>query len=152
MNQELRGHSTTTWTKFCHFFTLPTLCGQFIYPEHGQKHTFFDPLPPHHVVASYSMLLKWLWMDTYLCINIFYWIFCCEFSKNVLREKRITRHVTWLNSQHKKIENQYALMKRRCQSQITCMTSEHSTYVFLGWALVTSINQISACESLSFVY
>ena len=23
-----------------------TLCGQFLYPERGQKQTFFDPLPP----------------------------------------------------------------------------------------------------------
>ena len=30
------------------FFDTPTpLRGQFLYPEHGQKWTFFDPLPPH---------------------------------------------------------------------------------------------------------
>ena len=48
-----RGHSTTTWTEFCHFLT--PLCGQFLYPEHGQKQTFFDPLPPHlvHVVIEW---------------------------------------------------------------------------------------------------
>jgi hypothetical protein len=41
----IRGHSTTTWTEFCHFLT-PPLRGQFLYPERGQKQTFFDPLPP----------------------------------------------------------------------------------------------------------
>ena len=46
------GHSTTTWTEFCHFFTPLPLCGQFLYPECGQKQTFFDP--PHlvHVVIE----------------------------------------------------------------------------------------------------
>ena len=31
------------------------LRGQFLYPERGQKQTFFDPLPPHlvHVVIDY---------------------------------------------------------------------------------------------------
>ena len=54
------GHSTTTWTEFCHFWP-PHLCGQFLYPERGQKQTFFDPLPPHlvHVVIKWplSMIL-----------------------------------------------------------------------------------------------
>jgi hypothetical protein len=29
-------------------------CGEFLYPERGQKQTFFDPLPPHlvHVVIE----------------------------------------------------------------------------------------------------
>ena len=31
------------------FDPSPLLCGQFLYPECGQKHTFFDPLPPHLV-------------------------------------------------------------------------------------------------------
>ena len=38
-----------------------SLCGQFLYPEHGQKQTFFDPLPPHLVlVASEWPLTKFL--------------------------------------------------------------------------------------------
>ena len=49
------------------FFT-PPLRGQFLYLEHGQKQTFFDPLPPHlvHVVIECplkgddSVLLIWL--------------------------------------------------------------------------------------------
>ena len=47
----IRGHSTTMWTEFCHFLT--PLRGQFLYPERGQKQTFFDP-PPHlvHVVIE----------------------------------------------------------------------------------------------------
>ena len=28
------------------FFDPPPLRGQFLYPERGQKQTFFDPLPP----------------------------------------------------------------------------------------------------------
>ena len=49
---DLRGHSTTTWTEFCHYLTPIPLCGQFLYPECGQKQTFFDP--PHlvHVVIE----------------------------------------------------------------------------------------------------
>ena len=48
----IRGHSTTTWTEFCNFLTPFLLRGQFLYPECGQKHAFFDPLPPYlvHVV------------------------------------------------------------------------------------------------------
>ena len=38
--KNIRGHSTTTWTEFCHF-----LRGQFLDHERGQKQTFFDPLP-----------------------------------------------------------------------------------------------------------
>ena len=42
----IRGHSTTTWTQFCCFLTPPgPPRGQFLYPEHGQKQTFFDPPP-----------------------------------------------------------------------------------------------------------
>ena len=39
-----RGHSTATWTEFCHFLPPSSLRGQFLYPERGQKQTFFDPL------------------------------------------------------------------------------------------------------------
>ena len=43
----VRGYSTTTWTEFCNFFTpLPPLRGRFLYPERGQKQTFFTALPP----------------------------------------------------------------------------------------------------------
>ena len=52
----IRGHSTTTWTEFRHFLT-PPLRGQFLYPERGQKQTFFDPPPPHlvHVVIEWPL-------------------------------------------------------------------------------------------------
>ena len=51
---KVRGHSTTTWTEFCHFLTPPPLmCGQFLYPERGQKQTFFDPLLPSSCPRSY---------------------------------------------------------------------------------------------------
>ena len=46
----VRGHSTTTWTEVCHFLT-PPLRGQFLYPERGQKQTFFDPLP-HPILST----------------------------------------------------------------------------------------------------
>ena len=51
----IRGHSTTTWTEFCHLLT-PPLRGQFFYSEHGQKQTFFDPLPPSSCPRSYWMV------------------------------------------------------------------------------------------------
>ena len=49
-------NSTTTWTEFCYFLPHPPpLRGQFLYPEHGQKQTFFDPLPPSSCPCSYWM-------------------------------------------------------------------------------------------------
>ena len=51
---DTRRHSTTTWTEFCHFLTPPhPLRGQFLYPERGQKQTFFDPLLPLSCPRSY---------------------------------------------------------------------------------------------------
>ena len=32
--------------------------GQFLYPERGQKQTFFDPLPPHLVQVVIEWTLK----------------------------------------------------------------------------------------------
>ena len=62
-NFHARGHSTTTWTEFCHFLTLPpSLRGQFLYLERGQKQTIFDsllppaPLPPPHLV---HVVIEW---------------------------------------------------------------------------------------------
>ena len=39
------------------FFDPTPLRGQFLYPEHGQKQTFFDPLPPHlvYVVTEWPL-------------------------------------------------------------------------------------------------
>ena len=55
---QLGCHSTTTWTEFCHFLT-PSLRGNCLYPERGQKQTFFDPLPPHfiHVVIEWPLAI-----------------------------------------------------------------------------------------------
>jgi hypothetical protein len=50
----IRGHSTTMWTEFCHFLT-PLLCGQFLYPERGQKQTFLTPSSPHLV----HLFIEW---------------------------------------------------------------------------------------------
>ena len=50
----IRGYSITMWTEFCHFLTPPpSLLGQFLYPEHGQKRYFWSP-PPHlvHIVIE----------------------------------------------------------------------------------------------------
>ena len=52
---ELRGHSTTTWTKFCIFYPAP-LHGQFLYLGRGQKTDIFW-LPPH------SSCLRSYWMS-----------------------------------------------------------------------------------------
>ena len=65
MLQYIGGHSTTTWTEFCHFLTPSSLRGQFLYPEHGPKQTFFVP-PPPSCPRSY-------WMTP--CPNISYFIF-----------------------------------------------------------------------------
>ena len=71
-----RGHSTTTWTEFCHFLT-PSLRGQFLYLQRGQKQTFFElclfwyfansqilgislylvPLPPYIIPFAATTLL-----------------------------------------------------------------------------------------------
>ena len=43
------------------FFEPPPLHGQFLYPERGQKQTFFDlPPPPHlvHVVTEWPLILN----------------------------------------------------------------------------------------------
>ena len=49
--QQLRGQNFT-------IFRPTPLCGQFLYPERGQKQTFFDPLPPHlvHVVIECPLI------------------------------------------------------------------------------------------------
>ena len=46
--QQLNGQNFAT------FDPPPTMCRQFLYPEHGQKQTFFDPFPPHlvHIVIE----------------------------------------------------------------------------------------------------
>ena len=42
------------------FFDPTPLRGQFLYPERGQKQTFFDPLPPHlvHEVIECPLSIK----------------------------------------------------------------------------------------------
>ena len=46
--QQLRGQNFA-------IFLPPSLRGQFLYPERGQKQTFFDPLPPSSCPRSYWM-------------------------------------------------------------------------------------------------
>ena len=52
----LWGHSITTWTEFCHFWPPPLLCGQFLYPELGQKQNCFDPPPTPLCLDSFYTL------------------------------------------------------------------------------------------------
>ena len=46
----LRGHSTTTWTEFCHL-------GQFLHPKVVKNRYFLTPSPPHlvHVVIEWPL-------------------------------------------------------------------------------------------------
>ena len=48
--QQLRGQNFA-------IFHHPALRGQFLYPERGQKQTFFEPLPPYlvHVVIEWPL-------------------------------------------------------------------------------------------------
>ena len=50
--QQLRGQNFAIY-----FLTPPPGVDSFLYPERGQKQTFFDPLPPHlvHVVIEYPL-------------------------------------------------------------------------------------------------
>ena len=63
----VRGHSTTTWTEFCHFWPPLPLSGQFLYPERGQKQPFFDSLPHSSCPRSY-------WMPPMYTCSIFDWM------------------------------------------------------------------------------
>ena len=55
----IRGHSTTTWTEFCLFLSPPPPpAWTVLYPERGQKQTFFEPLPPHLVQVVIEWTLK----------------------------------------------------------------------------------------------
>ena len=51
----VRGHSTTTWN-----FAI----GQFLYPERGQKQTFYDPVPPHLIHVVTECPLKYNQLDS----------------------------------------------------------------------------------------
>ena len=44
----VRGHSTTTWTEFCNFWT-PLPCVDSFYTLSVDKKIFLTPSPPHHV-------------------------------------------------------------------------------------------------------
>ena len=58
--QQLRGQN------FAIFLTPPpSLRGQFLYPERGQKTTFFDPLPPPHLV---HVVIEWPLLNKFILI------------------------------------------------------------------------------------
>ena len=57
-NNSPRGHSTTTWTEFCHFLTPPPLRGLFM-PWAWKKQTFLTPSSPYivHVVIECPLMM-----------------------------------------------------------------------------------------------
>ena len=64
------GHSITTWTEFWHFLdSPPSLRGQSLYPERGQKQSFFDPLPPL-ILASYASVPFSIFAKSWGAINL----------------------------------------------------------------------------------
>ena len=67
LSLQIRGHSTTTWTEFCHFLTPPPLRGQFLYPERGQKQIFFDPISP--LILSTQLLNGPLFVMYFSSVN-----------------------------------------------------------------------------------
>ena len=69
----IRGHSTTTWTEFCHFLTPASLCGQFLYHVRGQKQTFFDSLP---LILSTYIVIEWSLTKNYWTFTVKIKIHC----------------------------------------------------------------------------
>ena len=69
----IRGLSTTTWTEFCHFLTpSPPLRGQFLYPERGQKQTFYDLILSTYIVIEWTtrMLRAQIKILTYIDMSL----------------------------------------------------------------------------------
>ena len=109
---QLRGHSTITWTEFCHFLTQ-SLRGQFLYPEHGQKQTFFDPFPPHlvHVVIEWPLI--WIphstaALYTFSChyvVALKLFFFSSSILNYWLTKKRLSSHKSWSVGMYKSTKN-----------------------------------------------
>ena len=58
VRQHVRGHSTTTWTEFCHFLVPPPSCVDSFYTLSVDKYRhFLTPSPPHlvHVVIEWPL-------------------------------------------------------------------------------------------------
>ena len=53
----VRGHSTTTWTEFCHFLTPPPSCVDSFYTLSVDKNRYFLTPSPHlvHVVIEWPL-------------------------------------------------------------------------------------------------
>ena len=93
LNFCIRGHSTITWTEFCHF-NPPSRSEQFLYPEHGQKQTFFDPLSPSSCPRSYCMPHK----------------YCFEFKKfKLLQKPKLNRNSSIIPIIYKEQQKYYLL-------------------------------------------
>ena len=72
-SESVRGLSTTTWTEFCHFLTpSPPLRGQFLYPERGQKQTFYDLMVSTYIVIEWTtrMLRAQIKILTYIDMSL----------------------------------------------------------------------------------
>ena len=55
----LRGHSTTTWTEFCHFLMPPPPCmGSFYTLRVDRNRYFLTPSPPHlaHLIIEWPLI------------------------------------------------------------------------------------------------
>ena len=50
-----RGHSTTTWTEFCHFLTLPPPCVDSFHTLSVDKNRHFWP-PPPLILSTYLVI------------------------------------------------------------------------------------------------
>ena len=55
----VRGHSTTTWTEFCHFLTPRTVLDSFYTLSVDKNRHFLTPSPPHLVHVVIECPLKW---------------------------------------------------------------------------------------------
>ena len=96
------GHSTTTWTEFCHFLTPPLLWTVFI-PWAWTKTEIFWPLPPHlvHVVIEWPLI--WIphstaALYTFSChyvVALKLFFFSSSILNYWLTKKRLSSHKSW---------------------------------------------------------
>ena len=65
----VRGHSTTTWTEFCHFLTPPPCVDSFYTLSVDKNRHFLTPSPPHlvHVVIECPLISPFTYLRS-LCL------------------------------------------------------------------------------------
>ena len=98
-----RGHSTTTWTEFCHFLTPPTPAWTVFIPDLfytlsvdiNTKQIFFDPLPPHivHVVIECPQIRKDRKTKTRISIQVITSVSLLIFGPSTGRECLLIYHI-----------------------------------------------------------